>query len=259
MRRYIIEDEGPRHYIDLDVYGENALDSLPKWWEDAVEKYSEDTLMAYGIVPWHIYKIKNYLTTAFRSQDADQILRLSADLGHYVADSHVPLHTTKNYNGQLTDQVGIHGFWESRLPELFSDDYDLFTGKASYVEDPQMRAWEAISAAHAAIDSVLRFEQELTNRFDESKKYGFEERSARTVRVYSYDFSNAYHRKLDGMVERQMKSAIKMTGDLWFTSWVDGGQPDLDPLMGEPPADTLSPGRGPLFRLRKHESGEDIK
>jgi hypothetical protein len=46
------------------------------------------------------------------------ILRLSADFGHYLGDLNVPLHTTMNYNGQLTGQEGIHGFWESRNPEI---------------------------------------------------------------------------------------------------------------------------------------------
>ena len=256
MRRYLIADEAPRHYIDLDVYGENPLDSLPQYWDEAVAKYSEDTLMAYGIAPWHIFKIKRFLTAAFKRGDMAQILRLSADIGHYIADANVPLHTTENYNGQLTDQVGIHGFWESRLPELFSDEYDLFTGQASYLYRPQLTAWEAISQAHQALDSVLLIEKILTSRFDPSKKYSFEERGATTVRVYAYDFSAAYHRKLDGMVARRMRAAIKMVGDFWYSSWVDGGQPDLNLLTGEqPPADTISVDSNRIHRLRNHESG----
>jgi len=252
-----LDKEAPRHYIDLDVYGEYALDIVPRRWNDAVEMYSEDTLQAYGIVPWHINTIKNYLTTAFKNQDADQILRLSTDMGHYISDANVPLHTTENYNGQFTGQVGIHGFWESRLPELFSDRYDLFTGQASYIRDPQMMAWEAITNAHLAVDSVLNYEKMLTSRFEESKKYSYEERGARSLRVYSYDFSNAYHRKLDGMVERQMKAAIKMTGDFWFTCWVDGGQPDLDLLIGDSPIDSLIEKITPSLKLRKHEAGSN--
>ncbi|MBL0103970.1 MAG: hypothetical protein IPP51_09590 [Bacteroidetes bacterium] len=46
------------------------------------------------------------------------ILYYSANIGHYVADAHVPLHCTENYNGQMTGQSGIHGFWESRLPGI---------------------------------------------------------------------------------------------------------------------------------------------
>jgi len=100
-RRYAVKDEAARHYIDLDRYGESPLDSLPKNWKAAVEKYSKDTLMAHGIVPWHINVMLGRLTDAFRNKDYNKILRYSADLGHYVADAHVPLHCTQNYNGQF--------------------------------------------------------------------------------------------------------------------------------------------------------------
>ncbi len=234
MRRYVVEKEAARHYIDLDVYGDSAVYQLPRNWFDAVEAYGEDTLQAYGIVPWHISAVKYWLTQAFINQDADAILRLSADLGHYIGDANVPLHTTENYNGQLTDQYGIHGFWESRLPELFFEEYDLFVGKAEYERNPQLRAWDAVLGAHLALDSVLRFEKELTERFAPSKKYAFEERGRTLVKTYSYDFSKVYHRKLKGMVERQLRKAIKMTADFWYTAWVDGGQPDLNLLIDEP-------------------------
>ncbi len=230
MRRYAVKSEAPCHYLDMDVYGDSALYLLPKYWDKAVEKYTADSLMAYGIVPWHIQKVKSWLTYAFLNRDTEQIIKLSADLGHYIADANVPLHTTENYNGQLTGQVGIHGFWESRLPELFSDSYDLFTGRADYVEDTQQAAWDAVAHANSALDSVLRFERMLTHRFSEEKKYGYEERGNLTLQVYSYEFSVEYHKMLHGMVERQMKRAIRMTGDFWYTAWVDGGQPDLNKL-----------------------------
>jgi hypothetical protein len=118
-RRYSIPEEAPRHYIDIDHYGPSAFDSMPKFWKKAVAKYSEDTLNAYGIVPWWIDVMTYRLADAFRQGDVDRILRLSAELGHYVGDAHVPLHTTENYNGQLTNQHGIHGFWESRVPEVY--------------------------------------------------------------------------------------------------------------------------------------------
>ena len=38
MRRYAVKNEAPRHYIDLDVYGDSALYVVPKYWKDAVEK-----------------------------------------------------------------------------------------------------------------------------------------------------------------------------------------------------------------------------
>lgn len=231
-RRYAVPGEAPRHYIDIDKYGDSAIYKMPRFWLQAVAKFSEDTLMANGIVPWHINAMKFQLTQAFKDNNLDRIIRLSADLGHYVADASVPLHTTHNYNGQFTGQRGIHGFWESRLPELLSDNYDFFVGQAHYIEQPQLKAWDLVTSAHLALDSVLRFERELTEQFDEEKKYSFELRNNITTRVYSREFSIAYHRKLNGQVERQMRLAILTTASYWYTAWVDAGQPDLRRLSG---------------------------
>lgn len=262
-RRYAVEGEAPRHYIDIDVYGDSAIYKLPRSWKKAVEKYTEDTLQAYGIVPWHIYSMKFRLTEAFKEKNVKKILLLSADIGHYIGDANVPLHTTQNYNGQMTGQYGIHGFWESRLPELFSKDYDFFFDrKAAYLENPLLTAWEAVTNAHLALDSVLRFEKELTTSMGEARKYGFETRNNLNTRVYSKDFSTAYHQKLNGQVERRMRAAIQMVGDFWYTCWVDAGQPNLEEMLKSElsPEDlkeleTNEQLANPTLQSRPHETG----
>jgi hypothetical protein len=230
-RRYAVDAEAARHYIDLDIYGDSAIFKMPRYWKDAVLKYTEDTLQTYGIVPWHINRVRFQLTDAMKICDASNILRLSADLGHYIADANVPLHTTENYNGQLTDQYGIHGFWESRLPELFSQNYDLFTGKATYLENTQISVWKAVETAHLALDSVLGFEKSLSQKIRADKQYIVAQRGQSNIKTYSVFYSKSYHTALDGMVERQMKSSIKLVGDMWYTCWVDAGQPNLDSLI----------------------------
>jgi len=235
-RRFFVIDEAPRHYIDLDHYGDSAFYLLPRFWYNAVEKYSEDTLKSYGILPWHINRMYFQLREAFAIKDPSEILRISAELGHYIGDAHVPLHTTENYNGQLTGQEGIHAFWESRLPELFSDNYDFFVGRPEYLPNPQLAAWEAIGSAHHAVDSVLSEEKKLAASFAE-RKYSFETKGKQTVKVYSLDYSKAYHRILDGMVEKQMRRAIKCVASYWFTAWTDAGQPDLNALINYKPSE----------------------
>jgi hypothetical protein len=226
-RRYSVKEEAPRHYLDADHYGLHPFDSLPQYWSDAVEKYSEDTLNAYGIVPWWVNNMLGRLTKAFKDQDAEKILHLSADIGHYIADAHVPLHTTENYNGQMTDQVGIHGFWESRVPELFGDKYDYFVGRAVYLSKPQEFIWNAVRESYAAHDSVLKFEKDLNSRFSLDEKYAFEQRGTATVKTYSESYTKAYDKMLNGQVERRMRSAIIAVGSFWYTAWVNAGQPDL--------------------------------
>jgi len=226
-RRYATKDEAPRHYLDADHYGEHPFDSLPEYWSDAVKKYSEDTLNAYGIVPWWVNVMIGRLTKAFKEQNTEKILHLSADIGHYIADAHVPLHCTKNYNGQLTNQVGIHGFWESRIPEMFGEQYDYFVGRAEYIEKPQEHIWKVVRESFAAHDSVLRFERELNSRFDPDQKYAFEQRGNTTIKTYSQAYTAAYDKLLNGQVERRMRASIITVGSYWYTAWVNAGQPDL--------------------------------
>src|SRR4029453_7600387 len=97
-----------------------------------------DNFTLHGILPYNLEPLLMHLIDAFLKKDARRILQLSADIGHYIADAHVPLHTSQNYNGQLTGQEGIHAFWESRLPELFSERYDFFVGKAGYIPNIQL-------------------------------------------------------------------------------------------------------------------------
>ena len=234
-RRYAVADEAPRHYIDMDDYGDSAEIHLPKYWKQAVEKYGEDSLMAHGIVPWHIVKMFNQLRDSFLLNDPSKILRSSAELGHYVGDANVPLHTTSNYNGQRTGQNGIHAFWESRLPELFFHQYDFFVGAATHITDPQQAAWDAVHQSASAVDSVLNEERILSA--NANVKFNYETKGKQTIKVYSIEYSKRYHEKLSGMVERQFRASVKLTGDLWYTAWVDAGQPDLTRLIHYQPTE----------------------
>ncbi|MFZ2907128.1 MAG: zinc dependent phospholipase C family protein [Cyclobacteriaceae bacterium] len=235
-RRFAVVDEAPRHYIDIDHFGDSALYTMPRSWKEAVDCYGEDSLKAYGILPWHVNVMYYRLRDAFMVKDPKKILSLSADLGHYIADAHVPLHTTENYNGQLTGQEGIHAFWESRLPELFSGTYDFFVGKAQFIKNPQLEIWKAVEHSHLLLDSVLLLEKTLNEKYGE-RKYSFETKGKQTVKVYSLEFSTAYHEALSGMIEQRMREAIKMTGDFWYTAWVEAGQPDLKMLINYMPSE----------------------
>lgn len=235
-RRYAIPEEAPRHYIDLDDYEHFSSDSLPLYWHQAVEQFGEDSLMAHGIVPWHIHRMYQQLRSAFLLGNPQAIIRTSSELGHYIADANVPLHTTSNYNGQKTGQYGIHGFWESRLPESYFDRYTFFVSKATYVNNVQERAWAAVWRAHAAVDSVLSMEKKLNDKMS-TRKYSFETKGNQTIKVYSMSYTKAYHDMMSGMVERQMRASIKMIGDVWYTAWVDAGQPDLQRLIDYQPTE----------------------
>ncbi|RZL20616.1 MAG: S1/P1 Nuclease, partial [Pedobacter sp.] len=136
-----------------------------------------------------------------------------------------------NHNGQLTNQVGIHAFWESRLPELFSSNYNFIVGKANYIENPLKEAWKILKHTHSLVDTVLIFEAQLAISFPSDKKYSFSERNNTILKQYSTTYSKAYHDKLAHMVEKQMRSAILEIGSFWYSAWVDAGQPELKNLI----------------------------
>lgn len=230
-RRYALAAEGSRHYIDIDYYGKYPYNELPRRWDDALSKFGQDTLMANGIVPWHVQVMLGRLTNAFKEKNFSLIMKNSADIGHYIADAHVPLHASSNHNGQLTNQRGIHGFWESRVPELLADrQFDFFIGKAAYIENPGKFIWDRVLESGKAADSVLTFEKELSQQFPGDKKYAFEKRNNIVIRQYSSAYTIAFNKKLDGMVERRMRQAIFAVASFWYTAWTNAGQPDLTPL-----------------------------
>lgn len=230
-RRYASNAEGARHYIDIDHYGKYPFAELPRKWEDAIKKFSEDTLRAYGIAPWWISTMLSRLTNAFKEKNQTKILKLSADIGHYIADVHVPLHSSSNHNGQLTGQEGIHGFWESRIPELLADkEWDFFIGKAGYIESPQTFIWKRVLESAAEADTVLKFEKELSEKYPSDKKFSFEERNGKITRQYSSAYAIAYNNKMENMVERRMRQSIYAVASFWYTAWVNAGQPDLKNL-----------------------------
>ncbi|GJM32232.1 MAG: hypothetical protein DHS20C18_12330 [Saprospiraceae bacterium] len=209
-------------------------DSLQKVFGqlDCQSAFAKDHFSEYGILPYHLLQMQHRLTEAFRRRNVNSILRLSAEMGHYIGDAHVPLHTTENYNGQLTNQVGIHGFWESRIPELFADDtYDFFVGHAEYLDDPASYFWNVVLDSHQLVDSVLLIERELSLTFPSDQQYCFEERLDNTIRTQCTAYAAAFQERMAGMVEKRMQQSILAVGSSWYTAWVDAGQPDMNNLQ----------------------------
>lgn len=241
-RRYILKAEAPRHFIDMDKYGQYPFSGLPRRWEEAVARFGEDSLQAHGVLPWRIQQVLASLTRAFREKQVAQILKLSADLGHYIGDAHVPLHTSSNHNGQKTNQHGIHAFWESRIPELLAEEeWDFYLEKAVYIKNPPQFVWAIILESAAAVDSVLHLEAAVTAATDPARKYAFEWRNQQVIRQYSSGFSKKYNQLLNGMVERRMRQSVHAVASLWYTAWLNAGQPDLSGMVNNlPPAPAMA-------------------
>ncbi|WP_199269676.1 zinc dependent phospholipase C family protein [Mucilaginibacter lacusdianchii] len=232
--RYIDSTEIPHHYFNADHYGKDPFHTVPQKWDDAVKRYSADTLNKYGTLPWTIQYTYYKLVNAFKNHDTSAVLRTSAFLGHYVADACVPLHLTQNHDGQLTQQEGIHALWESRLPEQFGQQYNYYVGKARYLDNPLWQAFIICRSSFKCVDSVLRIERQLNKTFPPDQKYTTVQRGKRKITDYSPAYCRAYQKALNGMVQRRMRMAVLNIGSYWYSAWVDAGQPDLNKMIDTP-------------------------
>lgn len=235
LRKYTLNDnaEKPRHFIDLENFG--SADSLPASLAEAKKKYDEKFLQQNGILPWYIEEMMDKLTKAFKEKRKTEILFLAADLGHYIGDAHMPLHTSANHDGQLTNQKGLHSFWEAQLPEMFGDKYNYYSVEAVYITDIPGETWRIINATHKLVDTLLLADKELKMQFPADNIYkkdasGTIVKNKFNVPVHSEEYSRQYNQKLKGMVESQLRLATTATANYWFTAWVNAGKPDLSDL-----------------------------
>ena len=231
-RKHIVKREPPKHYVDLDAPALSCLDTLgpAPWFDRAVLACKEDTLWGYGVLPWNIQWAYMRLVAAMDTGSAESILRAASDLGHYAADAHVPLHTTVNYNGQLTGQDGIHALWETRLPERYGSEYMLVVPPPEVIRDVGLWAWQTVWQSHAAVDSVLDFEKAIVDGW--SGDLMVREKRGRTMVLQRVPaWCDVYHEAMDGMVERRWRASIHGVVSLWTSAWVSAGQPDLGSVL----------------------------
>jgi hypothetical protein len=242
IRRSSDSTEATKHFIDLEMFGKNAVNDMPMDWSDAVKKYTKDSLLKYGYVPYHVIYMKGKLTEAFKEKNKDSILFYASDLGHYISDSHVPLHTTVNYDGQFTNQKGIHSLWESMVPEIEIANYTLNSNhKATYLKHPDQAIWKAIRVSAALVPEMLMKEIEVTKSFTEEQKYRTQIRRGKPYKSYTSEFAKAYAVALKSSINDQLISSANLVADFYYTAWVDAGKPNLQELNKEySKADTKS-------------------
>lgn len=241
MRRYTLEDksEVPKHYIDLENFG--PIDSIPVSLHEAQRKYGKDFLQKNGILPWCIEETMNKLTKAFKEKRKNEILFLAADLGHYIADAYTPLHTTVNYDGQLTNQKGIHDFWESKLINCLNVNLINHSVKPVLITDIHKENWQIIQHSNSLVDSILLIDKDLRIKHSVQND------------IYSEEYAHEYCLLARGMPERQMRLAANSIASYWFTAWVNAGKPDLSELDNIPQSHTSSGNLKKELRLLRNK------
>ncbi len=231
-RRRTDTTEATKHFIDLEMYGDSAAYKMPLDWETATIRYTKDSLLKYGYVPYEVTRLQKKLTEAFRTKDKEQILFIASDLAHYIEDANVPLHTSVNYDGQLTNQKGLHSLWESMIPELEISSMNLKAQKnASHLTHPEEAIWKAIRHAHRLVSAVFAKEITVTQQFTDSTKYRIQIRNGKEIKYYTTAFAKAYSAELAPTINEQLLHSANLVADFWYTAWVDGGKPDMQSLM----------------------------
>lgn len=233
LRRPLIGDptEAPKHFLDVEDFGKIPFADFPKTMMEAKQKYGEAFLKKSGTLPWNIEDLMDKLTKAFQSRNKSEILFLSADIAHYIADAHMPLHTTTNYNGQLSGQKGVHSLWESTLPPMFGRSYNFHTNTPQYISDISGYTWKMIEQSHALVSPLLNAESIVRQKFDTTSMYKRAENGEKILfynnPVFSDAFAAAFNKELGNMVEDQLRRSIYDVACYWYTAWVNAGKPEL--------------------------------
>jgi len=205
--------ERGKHYIYFEDYGMFPYPKLPHSFERAVHQYGSGRINRNGLLPWQIGKMSLKLTEAMKARNWDEVRTDAALLGHYVADAHDPLHTTENYDGQLTGQTGLASRFEIQLVDRFKNFFIFAPGDASKIEDPTEYAFQICLETNTWVDQVI-----LADR-----------RSLDNLPTYNDDYFDRFYSQVGSVVMRQLNDAAHDTGSYWYTAWLNAGQPPLPP------------------------------
>lgn len=223
-------EEAPRHYVDLDAYGEYPFAALPRDYETAVKRFGRETVEKNGLLPWRTAEMFDLLVRAFervgRGQPYayDDVKFLAAVVAHYASDAHVPFHAVTNHDGQLTNQHGIHGRFESEL---------FLRYRSVLVVRPSVRA--PITAPRDFIfDTLLESFQLAPAVFDADR------RAVAGRELYDDEYFDRFFAGARPVLERRLAEAASAVAALITGAWERAGRPVV-PL--EPPKVVRKVGR----------------
>jgi hypothetical protein len=205
-------DESPKHFIDIDSY-QSFVDSnhIIQNYDSIISVYSLSYVIEQGTLPWTIITTTDSLQAAFEREDYNKAVLIAADLGHYVADAHMPLHITKNYNGQYSNQYGVHSRYESNMIDRYSTQINYSSDSIAFIDNITDYVFNMIYVNFKYVDSVLIADAQ-------AKAYA------------GNTNSDQYYQKLWEMsgdfTTRLFKDASKSLAELIITAWINAGSPN---------------------------------
>ena len=203
--------EGPRHFLDIDIYGPYPFVELPHDYDEAVAKFGVEAVTKRGLATWRIADYTRLLSEAMKSGDAEKIVQTAGALAHYVEDIHMPLHVVKNYNGQLTNQHGVHQRFEDDMVDAYAEQIHLSPKMASELEDPLEAAFDIVLDSYVYADNLLHADRKA--KLDED--------------TYGTRYLEKFFRFSGWIAVQRMSDAATATASYWYTAWLRAGKPEL--------------------------------
>ncbi|TAM81834.1 MAG: hypothetical protein EPN47_10505 [Acidobacteria bacterium] len=203
--------EQMRHYIYLNKYGMFPHLELPHSYKAAVDKYGLKHITRNGVLPWQIGEYSLKLTNAFRARDWEQVRLNSAALAFYVAEAHDPLHTTQNYDGQMTGQAGLEMRFGTELVERYSHFFMFRPENAARVNDPTEHAFQMILEANTWVNQIVLA--------DLVAQEG--------LRGYTDAYFDAFYSRVGSTAMKEISEAAHDIGSYWYSAWFNAGRPEL--------------------------------
>jgi hypothetical protein len=218
--------EGPRHYLDIDDYPD--FQNLPQDLDTLIRIYGWERVKQNGTIPWATIWVYDSLVAQLSRGDWTTAKLTASDLGHYVADAHQPLHCTLNYNGQFTDNYGIHSRYESGMlsPDTYLSSLFIVPDSTLFIADRLSYAFDYIRHSNGLVDSVLRAD-------NHAKTVSGWNGSGTPPGLYYV----ALWEETGAMTLDLMQRGTRALANLWYTAWVDAGL--LTPTDVEVPAEVL--------------------
>ncbi|MBM4176501.1 MAG: T9SS type A sorting domain-containing protein [Ignavibacteria bacterium] len=210
--------EGPKHYIDIDNYSEFFAGNMPTSFDTLVARYGLTFVMDQGILPWATVTTFDSLTKAFQGKDWERAKLFAADLGHYVGDAHQPLHITRNYDGQFTNQRGIHSRYETQMINRYQGMITFLVDSVTNVSSPLDFVFNYIFNSYSYLDDVLRA--------DSIAKAAAGNTTSEYYYSLFWDYSNTYTVELFRLASRNLASLI-------YSAWLKAGSPVLPASLVE--------------------------
>jgi hypothetical protein len=224
-------NEDHNHFIDFGAkeYGTFPFAALPRELGAATEKFGTATLERNGMLPWRAAELFGNLRRTFESFGRGQFaasdaVLFSGAVAHYFQDAHQPLHATINFDGQLTDNAGIHTRFERDLFEKFQSRLTVTARPPAAIKSPRDAAFDALLESYQLVDQILKADTEAAAGKD----------------TYDDDYYDKLFARLRPMIERRLGDAITATASVIVAAWEQAGRPALD----------LAPARSPQ-KIRK--------